>query len=143
MNENQNQSVQPYPTRQPLTRFDPDKEQLILASFSEWERAEQTKKQLNKMGIETIQIDRVSPYPGEPTEQLENPITGNIPSLAELSLGTQPSGRTPRILLAADPAASGMAGEHVTGESVLLTVVCAKNKVEQAVQTIRSNGGNT
>ncbi|GAX89102.1 hypothetical protein [Effusibacillus lacus] len=126
--------------------FDPKKEQAILASFADPDVAQKASNELKKMGINTVQIDRVSPYPGQPTQNLRNPITGNIPSLGELTLGMDAiSSRDAGVLMAADPSASGYAttADDVSGEDILLTAVVPKDKVEQAVQVIRSHGGHT
>lgn len=124
--------------------FDPKREQAILAFFKDPDVAQQAQKELENAGITTAQIDPVSVYPGEPTQEYMNPITGNIPSLGDFTLGTTFAGRDASVLAAADPSASGLsADEIVSGENILLTVVCPKEKVEQAVQIIRFNGGNT
>ncbi|MFC4766568.1 hypothetical protein [Effusibacillus consociatus] len=124
--------------------FDPNKEQAVLASFKDPDVAQKASNELQKMGIETVQIDRVSPYPGQPTQELRNPITGKIPGLGELTLGMEPiSSQNAGVLMAADPSASGLSGPHVSGEDILMTVVCPKDQVEQVVQVIQSHGGNT
>lgn len=124
--------------------FDPQHEQAILASFADPDVAQNAKQDLQNIGISTVQIDRVSTAPGEPTQEYMNPITGNIESLGKLTLGTSFAGRNASVLAATDPAASGMsAGDTVTGQDILLTVVSPKDKVEQAVQIIKSHGGTT
>lgn len=124
--------------------LNPQREQTILASFADPDVAQKAKNELQHIGIQTIQIDRVSTAPGEPTQEYMNPITGNIESLGKLSLGTSFSGRNASVLAAADPAASGMsAGDTVTSQDILMTVVAGKDKVEQAIQIIKSHGGTT
>lgn len=129
----------------PRDQFDPQREQAILASFADPDTARKASGELKKMGIDTVQIDRVSPYPGQPTQKLTNPLTGKIPSLGDLALGMDPSSRNAGVLMAADASASGYAttADDVSGEDILLTVVCPKDQVEQAVQVIKSFGGNT
>lgn len=124
--------------------FDPQKEQAILASFADPDVAQRAKQELQNIGIQTVQIDRVSTAPGEPTQQVMNPITGNMESLGRLTLGSNYAGRNASVLAAADAAASGMsAGEMVTGQDILLTAVSPKEQVEQAVQIIKSHEGTT
>jgi hypothetical protein len=118
-------------------------EQAILATFKSPEEAEHAAKKLKSIGIQTIRIDRVSLYPGEPTDELVNPLTGNLPSLGHLTLGTDFDGRNASVLAAADPSASGQSGELVSGEDILLTVVCPKDQVEKAVRIMKDAGGNT
>lgn len=128
-------------------QFDPDKEQAILAAFKDPENAEKAKKELQNIGIKTVQIDRVSRYGGdggEARQQLINPITGEPSSHAGMILGGDFSSKSARILANNDPAVYAMGGgELISGEDIMLTVVCPKDKTEQAVQTIRSFGGNT
>ncbi|WP_018131051.1 hypothetical protein [Effusibacillus pohliae] len=133
------------PVNRPLNNpFDPLKEQAILASFKDPDVAQKASEELQKMGIETVQIDRVSPYPGQPAQRLMNPITGKIPSLGDVTLGMDDiSSRDASVLIAADPSASGLSGDPVSGEDILMTVVCPKDKVEQAVEVIKQHGGNT
>lgn len=118
-------------------------EQGILAYFKDPEDAKHAAKKLESLGIQTIQIDRVSTNPGESVSKLVNPITGNMPSLGRMTLGTDFDGRNAAVLAAADPSANGLSGELVSGEDILLTVVCEKNLVERAVKIIKDAGGNT
>lgn len=128
-------------------QFDPQKEQAVMASFADPDVAQRASNELQSMGIQTVQIDRVSRYPGNPTQKLMNPLTGNIPSHADLVLGMDNlSSRDVGVLLGADPSVSGFSttvDDDVTSEDILMTVVCPKDQVEKVVQVIKSHGGNT
>jgi hypothetical protein len=120
-------------------------ERTVLASFYSETEAKQAAGQIQQLGVETTQVDQLHAYGGVIPEKRLFPISGNIPSLASLTLNTLPSTRDASVLLAADPAASGMSDgeENITGRNFLLTVVCANELVEQVVQIIRNNRGYT
>jgi hypothetical protein len=119
----------------------------ILAYFHTPEQAEVIASKLKALRAIEVQIDRFSRYPGEGTDEVFNPITGNIISLATLTQAADISGRDPGILIAADPSASGysdgaMGNEGgVTGLDILLTAVVDESIYEQALRVIRDGGG--
>ncbi|WP_139492478.1 hypothetical protein [Brevibacillus dissolubilis] len=123
------------------------KERNILAGFHTMDEADKAAEQLKQAGIDTVQVDQVGQYPGIGVEKVLNPITGEIPSLGNLTLSAEfPSGRDASILAAADPDASGLSdgrqgrlASNTTG--ILLTCVVAENRAAEAEQIISSNGG--
>lgn len=120
------------------------KERNILAGFKSLDAAERAAQALKQAGFQTIQVDGVGQYPGEGVEKVMNPITGEIPSLGNLTLDADfPNGRDASVLAAADPSASGMSdgGQDAIGSSILLTCVVPENQGDQATQLIRSFGG--
>lgn len=120
------------------------KERNILAGFKSIDAAERAAQALKQSGYETIQVDGVGQYPGEGVEKVMNPISGEIPSLGNLTLDADfPNGRDASVLAAADPSASGMSdgGQDAIGSSILLTCVVPESQGDQATQIIRSFGG--
>lgn len=88
----------------------------VLAYFPSSQKAQAVAEILTQKGYET-QIDSVHKYAGERTTTQMNPLTGRFASLASLSLGLNPDDLYTNDdhqyigqALAADPAASGMAG---------------------------------
>jgi hypothetical protein len=119
------------------------KEQNILAGFSTDDAAVRAKKALQEAGFSIIQIDHVGQFPGNGVDTILNPITGDIPSLASLTMaGDFPSGRDASVLAAADPDASGMSdrGDDIMTPFLLTAVVPAERNAE-ATEIIRSFGG--
>ncbi|USG65772.1 hypothetical protein NDK47_27365 [Brevibacillus ruminantium] len=119
------------------------KERNILAGFKTVEAAEKAAASLRQAGFETIQIAQIGQYPGDGIQNITNPITGDIPSLASLTeAGDFPSGRDASILAAAGPDASGMAdrGDERLG-SILLTAVVPEERGDEATQIIEAHGG--
>jgi hypothetical protein len=123
----------------------------ILAYFNDPSQAEAIALKLKTLRAIDVQVDRFGRYPGEGTEgteQVFNPSTGNIRSLASLTQDTLPGNRDSGILMGADPSASGysdgasgMAG-GVTGKDILLTVVVDESTYEQALRVIQDGGGD-
>ncbi|WP_027417176.1 hypothetical protein [Aneurinibacillus terranovensis] len=119
-------------------------EKNILAFFKSPEEAEKVAEQLKSLGTADMQIDRISRYTGEGVERFTNPITGNISSLANLTLAADGTTRNEGILMAADVSASGMSDggqDDVTGRDVLLTVVIDESNHKKALQLIEQGGG--
>lgn len=119
-------------------------EKNILAYFHSPEQAEGIASKLNALRAITVQVDRFSRYPGEGMNNIMNPLTGNIASLATLTQGAEISSRDEGILIAADPSASGMSdgGDGgVTGRDILLTAVVDESVYEQALRVIEQGGG--
>jgi hypothetical protein len=117
-------------------------EKNILAYFNTVEQAEQIANQFKSMGISDYQIDRVHKYPEGTADNLMNPVTGQIGSLSDLTLGDISGDIGP--LTAADTSASGLSdggGTSVTGRDVLLAAIVDESQYEQIRSQIRSNGG--
>ncbi len=120
-------------------------ERTVLASFYSQVEAEQAERIVKQIGVETTQIAALHAHTGMTVEKQAFLISGNIPSLASLSMNITPSSRDDSVLLAADPALSGMSDgqDNITGRNFLLTVVCNNELVEQVVQIIRDYRGYT
>lgn len=121
----------------------PMSEKYILAYFNSPEQAREAARQIQPLGVIDMQIDRVDPYPGAGIDRVISPITGNIPSLANLTLGADPVSRDASILMGADVSASGMSGgiDENAGRNILLTVVIQEQSHLQALDIVRQNGG--
>jgi len=121
-------------------------ERNLLAGFISFDDAQAAEKALKQAGFTEIQVDDVSPYPGEGVQQVMNPITGNIPSLGHMTLDADFSSKSASILAATDVSASGMSdGDGMMPEvnqGVLLTAVVPAEKADQAEKIIKEYGGN-
>jgi hypothetical protein len=115
----------------------------ILAAFSDFKQAEQAAAELKENGFETVQIDEVRQDPGEPTDRIHNLLTGDVPGLGNVVLGTDFAGRDAAVLKAADPSASGMAdgSKLEMTRHVLVTVVVEEKDYPRAEAIIRKHGG--
>jgi hypothetical protein len=117
-------------------------EKNILAYFNTIEQAEQIANQIKNMGISDVQIDRIHHYSADFPDQVMSPITGQLGSLSNLTVGDISGNAGP--LAAADTSASGMSdggGSHVTGRDVLLAAIVDESQFESLRDQIRSNGG--
>lgn len=121
------------------------KERSVLASFHSEPEAEKARKQIERLGVAATQVAHFSAYGRPDSDDAVYAISGDIPSLANLTLDVNVSSRDAGILMGADPAASGMSdgGGRITGRDWLLTVVCNEEKVEQVVQIIKACNGYT
>lgn len=117
-------------------------ERSILSYFSNSNQANEAKDELLSMGYEVVQIDQFGHVPGsELTEELYNPMAGEISSNTNLVEGAALEDDSAQLLIS-DPAVSGMAGtDHVKGRSFILTVVTDDDRVGQAVQVIKKYRG--
>ncbi|GIP14757.1 hypothetical protein J40TS1_03990 [Paenibacillus montaniterrae] len=119
-------------------------EKNILAFFKSPEEAQKAADQLEALGTIDMSIDRFSKYPGGSLNSIGNPVTGEISSLASLSLNADISGRDDGILLAAGTDASGYSDGGQggpTGRDILLTVVVDESVHQQALQICEQAGG--
>jgi len=119
-------------------------EKNILAYFHSPEEAEGAKQKLLALRAIDVSIDRVSRYPGEGVERIQNPATGDFGSLAALSLDADVSGQSAGILLSAGTDASGLSDGGAggpTGRDVLLTAVVDESVHRQALSVIEQAGG--
>jgi hypothetical protein len=122
------------------------KERNFFAGFASIDDAKQAEQALHDAGFETTQVDMISPYPGEGPQRRMNPITGNVPSLAALTLDADITNKSAAILTATDVSASGMSdGDGMMPEvnqSVLLTAVVPEDQAKTAEKIIQEHGGN-
>lgn len=120
-------------------------ERTILASFYSHGEAAKAAAEIHNQGIEVAEVDELDGYSNNAQPRDAYTISGKIDSLSALTLGAEPSSRDVGILLSADPAASGMAGEpdRMIGRNYLLTVVCDNKLVDTAVDIIKRYNGYT
>ncbi|MCL6452831.1 MAG: hypothetical protein K6T78_04275 [Alicyclobacillus sp.] len=120
-------------------------ERTVLASFYSEPEANVVADQIRDLGVETVQVDTLHRYPTPRANHWVYTLSGEVPSLASLTLDTTPGSRDAAVLMAADPAASGMSdGQgNITGRNYLLTAVCPEDLVETVVQLIRDGNGYT
>ena len=82
-------------------------EKNILAYFKTPEQAEGVARKLQALSVMDVSVDRFSRYSGE-GHHPDNPITGEITSLASMTQDAEITNRSAGILSATDPAASGI-----------------------------------
>ncbi len=119
-------------------------EKNILAYFKSPEEAQSVQAKLEALRAVAIRIDRFNRYPGEGTDHVQHPITGDVGSLADMTMGANVSSRSAGILAAADPSASGMSDggqDELAGRDILLTAVMPEEVHHQALQVIEQAGG--
>jgi len=102
---------------------------------------------LKQAGFQNIQIDRISRYGVESDAHFNNPIN-NASSLAGLTIYSDGTGEnlgdSGRVLLAADPSASGYGDIDYGlsgGRAFLLALVTSEDRVDEAVNIIKKNEG--
>lgn len=122
-------------------------ERSILAYFPSSNAAQAAAEALKEMGIETVQVDRVSRYGYAPDAEINNPISGE-PSQTNLTIFSGDSdrfyGQDARILMAADPSVSGIGDTNygvAGGKSFLVTAVTDEEHLDQAIQLVQQKGG--
>jgi hypothetical protein len=118
-------------------------ERSILARFAHGPEAEQTLMQLKEADFAEVQMDRIGKFGVDPDVDMERPaIAGDEPSLAAATLEPAQMDDNTRILMAAMPEASGMAGPYTADQTpFLVTVLTHQDRVQEAVRIIEENGG--
>lgn len=119
-------------------------ERSILAGFMREPHAEAARTELQRAGITEVQLDRISEHGYETGADTRRPAlggggtsqTGTVLSGAQRALDDDR-----RVLLAAMPAVSGMAGEVPRDAPFLLTIVTNDQRVEEALAIVRRNHG--
>lgn len=129
-----------------MPRLEPG-ERSILSYFPTPARAQEAADELRRAGFQNIQIDRVSRYGVESDAYFNNPIN-NATSIAGLTIYSDGTGEnlgdSGRVLLAADPSASGYGDSDygvAGGKAYLLALVTPEERVKEAVEIIKRNGG--
>ncbi|CAA7600449.1 Hypothetical protein DEACI_1102 [Acididesulfobacillus acetoxydans] len=118
-------------------------ERSILAYFKTPHQAERAADQLKSLGITDVRVDRFSAFPGGSADELMNPLTGNINSQAEMTLGTITSHEA-GVLASADVGASGMSdggADTSSGRNIVLAAVLDEDLFEQARDLVHGQGG--
>lgn len=118
-------------------------EKNILAYFSSPEEANKVAEKIKNLGVKDVKIDRFSKYSLGSADKLTNPLTGDSPSQATLTLGAN-AGRDTGILISTDVSASGMSDggqDPITGRDILLATIVDESIFDQARQLIREGDG--
>lgn len=119
-------------------------EKNILAYFKTPDEAEEVLHKLQALRVIDARIDRIARYPGDSPAVPRNPSQGQMTGLAGLTQGATESNDSVGILIAADPAASGMSdggGGGVTGRDILLTAVVDESVHHKALRLVEEAGG--
>ncbi|TGE32027.1 hypothetical protein [Desulfosporosinus sp. Sb-LF] len=115
----------------------------ILAYFKSPEEANKVQEKLKDLGVSDIQVDRFNKYPLGSADQLMNPLTGDTPSQATLTLGIN-AGQDTGILVSTDVSATGMSdgGQNpITGRDIILGTVVDESIFEKARLLIKEGDG--
>lgn len=119
-------------------------EKNVLAYFKTRDEAHEVLNKLKALRVEDARIDHVDKYPQESREIQVNPATGNISSLGALTQEADVDSRDAGVLMAADPAASGLSGgsgNSVTGRNILLTAIVDESIHHQVLHLVEQAGG--
>lgn len=121
----------------------PEGDRSILATFTSWNVAEEAAQDLKAAGFDVVQLDRVTRYGHNENREYNDPVRGQANTLSGLTQlsGDDFAAGNAGPLIAADPAASGMSGEMVDEQGVLLTTVVSTDQVQNAVRIIEQRGG--
>ncbi|MBD0379082.1 hypothetical protein [Paenibacillus sedimenti] len=120
-------------------------EKNILAYFHTPEEAEGAAAKLKALRAVAVSVNRFGRYEGYGLQSVMNPYAGDFGSLGRLTQAAHVSTPDEGILIAADPAASGMSdggGGGVTGIDIVLAAVIDDSVYEQAIRVIESAGGS-
>ena len=114
----------------------------ILAYFKSPEEANKVADEIKNL-VSYIKVDYFSRFPRGSADQITNPLTGDIPSQATLTLGAN-AGRDTGILASTDVSASGMSDggqSPITGRNVLLAAIVDESTFDKARQVIHDGDG--
>lgn len=129
-----------------MVQLDPG-ERSILSYFPSSTRARHAAEELQKAGFDNLQIDRISRSGVVSDASINNPINRAVSQagLTHFSDGAGDFlGDSTRVLLAADPSASGYGDKDygiAGGRAFLLALVTSEDRVAEAVGIIREKGG--
>lgn len=119
-------------------------ERALLASFHYFPQAEACKRALTQAGISTVQLDRIGEHGYNPEPTYSRPVLGEETSqtVAFFDNSGQVTGPSARVMTAAMPEVSGMAGAITAqGHGVLLTAVVSEDQAALAERIIHEHGG--
>ncbi|CAM3385779.1 hypothetical protein AB1399_12330 [Hydrogenibacillus schlegelii] len=122
----------------------PAHERLIQAFFRTVDAAERALGRLRVLGPLEVDIRRLNPFPHDgAVARPANLLSGRIPSLSHLTLGTDHPRPDFAVLEAADPSASGLADGDPSagGEDVVLIALVPPEHAEAAEAIVRDAGG--
>lgn len=128
-------------------KMSPD-EQSILATFPSSTKAQAAMEELKEQGFNEVRLDRIDRFGVTSDAQYNSAISGQAETLTGLTVYSSDTdsfnNNDARILLAADPSVSGMAARGygvAGGEGFLVSMVCSKEKTDQALKILREKGG--
>lgn len=118
-------------------------EKSVIAYFKTREEAEEAAHKLQALRALDTSVDTFSRFPGAAVTGSVAPVSGDISSLASLTLNANADTRDAGMLLAADPGASGLAGGSptVTGRNYVLAAVVPEEAHHQALRVVEQSGG--
>lgn len=128
-------------------------ERSILAYFHSSTEADRAVSKLQALRASGISVSKFGEVPGSGVDETINPLTSDFPGLPYLTLGSESANQDARVLMAASPEASGLAGGgeynfYRTDKSdnslkdTLLTASIDEAVYEQAVRVIEEAGGS-
>lgn len=115
----------------------------VIAYFKTREEAEAAEHKLQALRALDTSVNTFGRYPGDAEVGPIAAISGDISSLASLTLNANVDSRDAGILLAADPGASGLAAgaQTVTGHNFVLSAVVPEEAHHQALRAVEESGG--
>ncbi|MEW5761581.1 MAG: hypothetical protein AB1776_00030 [Bacillota bacterium] len=122
-------------------------ERAVLGYFATDIDAAQAAEALRVAGFTTVETDRISRFGVSLDPEQNYAVGGRGASLAALTIygeGGEDVGPDSRVLLAADPSASGMAAKDygvAGGRAFLVTVVTSDERAGEAAAIIKNYGG--
>lgn len=121
-------------------------ERSILAYFGSSREAQKAASELQNLGYEDVQVDRVSKFGVNYDDEYNNPIMGRAETVTGLTLYSANTDRfvsnDSRILMVSDPSVSGFAGvELAGGTAFLVTVVTDEKQIQLAEEVLKKHGG--
>lgn len=119
-------------------------EKNIIAFFKSPEQAQGALEQLKQLQLLSSSIDRLNSYGSDGIDQIENPLTGDFPGLAYLTLDGQHSELDAAVLQTSSVSASGMSAgyppDDVSGRDIVLTAIMDDADYEQALSIVQNCG---
>jgi hypothetical protein len=116
----------------------------ILAYFKTPEEAGEVLAKLQALRVVDARIDRIGRYPSDAPQAPVNPATDDITGLGAITQASVETSPEAGVLMAADPAASGLShggGGGVTGRDILLTAVVDESVHHKALHLVEEAGG--
>jgi hypothetical protein len=121
-------------------------ERSILSYFATSDDAREAVEALKSAGITEVQLDRISRFGANNDANFNNPVnranTVTGPTLFSKDNFSEDPAK--RVLMGADPAASGYGCDDygvAGGNAFMVVVVTSEDKLNQAVELIKQNGG--
>lgn len=123
----------------------PDK--VIMAYFHAPDEAEGIASKLRALRVEDVKIMRLEGFPDAHAYEGMNPLTGFVTGMSGLTMDASPSSPDAAVLLAADPAASGLSvapeNDYFDGRTrnIALTAVVDEAMADKVCRLIEQAGG--